>query len=168
MESNDNKKLTEQNKSTEQNNLTELDKWTGTLRPNSKLMVLLDDNNEDKEFHVVLEEQEREITKKMIDKCLMPDELSWALKRDKVVEVEEEKIEIGKLSGTTVVGAKFESDKMNDLLKSMATKEEFKFAIEMVLGDVNVNETQEVVWFSALVKQLNANGITLADGKTNE
>ena len=56
MDSNDNKKLTEQNESTEQNNLTELDKWTGTLSPNLKLMVLLDDNNEDKEFHVVMEE----------------------------------------------------------------------------------------------------------------
>ena len=99
----------------------------------------------------------------------MPDELSWALKRDKVVEVEEEKIEIGKFLRTTVVGAEFKSEEMNDLLKSMATKGEFKFAIEMVL---NANETkdgtEEVVWFSALVKQLNANRMTLTDGKTNE
>ena len=87
---------------------------------------------------------------------------------DKVVEVKEEKIEIGNFLRTTVVSAEFKSDKMNDLLKSMATKGEFKFAIEMVLGDVNVNGTKEVVWFCALVKQLNANGMTLADRKTNE
>ena len=161
MDSNDNDKLTEQNK------LTELDKWTGPLLPNSKSIVVLDDKNEDKEFHVIMEGQE--ITERDIDNCLTPDVLSWALERDKVVEVEEEKIEIGKFLRTTVVSAKFESDKMNDLLKSMATKGEFKFAIEMVL---NANETkdgtEEVVWFSALVKQLNANRMTLADGKTNE
>ena len=122
----------------------------------------MDDNGVDKEFHVIMEGQE--ITEKDAEYFLIPHELSWALKSNKVVEVEE-KIEIGKLFGTTVVGAKFESDKMNDLLKSMATKGEFKFAIEMVL---NVNGTKGVVWFSVLVKQLNANRMTPADGKTNE
>ena len=134
--------------------------------PNWKLIIALDENGVDKEFNVVMQGQD--ITQKLAEYFLFPHELSWALKSDKIVEVEE-KIEIGKLFGTTVVGAKFESDEMNDLLKSMATKGEFKFAIEMVLNANDTKDgTEEVVWFSALVKQLNANRMTLADGKTNE
>ena len=160
MDSSDHKKLTEQNESTERNDSTELDEWTGTECPNWKLIIALDENGVDKEFNVVMQGQD--ITQKHVECFLLPRELSWALKSDKIVEVEE-KIEIGKLFGTTVVGAKFESDEMNDLLKSMAMKGEFKFAMEMVLDDVNVNGTREVVWFSALVKKLNAKRMTLAD-----
>ena len=138
--------------------------WIGPLCPNLNLVLVLNDENDDKEFCVVMEEQERKNVDKIIDDFMIPDVLEWTLKRDKVVEVNKEKIEIGNFARTTVVSAEFKSDKMKNLLQSMATKGEFKFAIEMVLRDVNVNGTKEVVWFSALVKQLNANGMTLADG----